>query len=128
MDKNLGYINVSFTEFLNHQASYEKDNHQYISLGFYHNQLIRYFNTFDKSKILVILSDDFFIKPKATVEKIFQFLGVDKNYTPNFDIKYNQYSEPRFNIFKQIKKSYLVNKTISKRERPMPKPPCGGVP
>jgi sulfotransferase family protein len=55
----------------------------YKSRGRYKEQLERYLNYFPRQQILVICSESFFSDPNATLRQVFQFVGVDPNFTVN---------------------------------------------
>jgi hypothetical protein len=55
--------------------------HSYKSRGLYHEQLKRYLNYFPMSNILVINSASLFTHPHDTLRRIFQFVGVDTEFT-----------------------------------------------
>ena len=52
----------------------------YKSRGLYHTQLERYFNYFSRKQILVLNSDDLFNKTEETLERVFDFIGVDSGF------------------------------------------------
>ena len=68
---------------------------RYQDLGFYFKQLKHYFNTFDSAQIRVYLYDDFCTKPVKVMQDMFEFLEVDKNFTPNMSDKPNISGIPR---------------------------------
>lgn len=55
----------------------------YKQAGFYHQQLIRYFQVFDREQIKIYLHDELSAEPMSVVKDIFQFLGVEDNFVPN---------------------------------------------
>lgn len=61
--KNLAFIHTSFK-----------------SRGLYKEQLERYLKYFPWQNILVLSSEEFFSKPEITLEKVFEFVGVDKRF------------------------------------------------
>lgn len=56
-------------------------NHSYKSRGRYAEQLKRYLAVFPKEQLLVILSEDFFATPHATLRDVFTFIGVQADAT-----------------------------------------------
>lgn len=67
----------------------------YRSGGFYHRQLNRYFETFDRSRIRVYLYDDFKSRPLDVLKDIFQFLGVEPSFSPDMTYRPNISGVPR---------------------------------
>jgi hypothetical protein len=53
----------------------------YKTRGLYHEQLKRYSNYFPMSNILVLNSDTFFTQPNDTLRRVFEFVGVDTEFT-----------------------------------------------
>lgn len=58
-------------------------NYSYKTRGLYHEQLLRYSNFFPMNNILVINSDALFMQPSDTLRRIFEFVGVDTDFTVN---------------------------------------------
>jgi len=61
-------------------------HHSYKKRGLYHEQLKRYLNYFPMRNILVINSEALFMQPHDTLRRVFQFVGVDEEFTIN-DLK-----------------------------------------
>jgi Sulfotransferase family len=61
----------------------------YKSMGFYGNQLSRYFDTFDRNQIRVYVYDDFVARPLEVVQDIFGFIGVDRSFVPDMSERHN---------------------------------------
>lgn len=61
----------------------------YQKVGFYGEQLQRYFDLFEREQIKVYLYEEWQKTPKAIVEDIFQFLGVDSIFLPDMSVKHN---------------------------------------
>lgn len=68
---------------------------RYASRGFYHAQLKRYFDTFDRSQMKVYLYEDLTTDPVGVLRDIFQFLGVDEAFVPEMSIKPNVSGVPK---------------------------------
>lgn len=64
-------------------------NWHYIKLGFYHNQLRRYYKNFNKSQIKIYIYEDFIYEQKKFFESLFNFIEVEKFFKPNTSKKYN---------------------------------------
>lgn len=86
--------------------------HNYTGRGFYARQLKEYLRFFPEKNILLIKSEDMGSAPQETFRKVFDFLEVDKNYTPslppNFtslsvkdpalQMQFREYFGDRFNL------------------------------
>lgn len=65
------YTNSTFTD------------QSYKSRGLYAEQLERFFRYFPKSQILILSSEEFFLTPNNTLKLIFDFVGVDGDFSVN---------------------------------------------
>lgn len=70
----------------------------YVEAGKYGKQLTSYFEIFNKEQIKVILFEDFKKETSKVVKSTFEFLGVNKGFTPKLDIQYNVSGIPKFQI------------------------------
>lgn len=61
----------------------------YTAAGFYSQQLSRFYEHFDRDQIRVYLYDDFAENPVRLVQDIFDFLGVDSQFTPDMRYRVN---------------------------------------
>ena len=67
----------------------------YRDQGFYHRNLSRYFERFDRSRIRVYLYEDFNRDPEGTLTDVFRFLGVDDGFRPDLRTRFNASGRPR---------------------------------
>jgi hypothetical protein len=56
--------------------------HSYKSRGLYSDQIARYLACFPRSRLLALSSEAFFNEPKDTLRRVFEFVGVDADFTP----------------------------------------------
>jgi hypothetical protein len=54
--------------------------YSYKSRGLYKDQLKRYIDLFPPVQILIMPSENFFARPEACLERVFDFIGVDKKF------------------------------------------------
>lgn len=71
-------------------------SHLYLEVGMYYEQVKRYLDIFSKDKVHIILYDDFKKAPAATMQRLFDFLGVDPLFQLDMSLKYNEAGLPRF--------------------------------
>ena len=64
-------------------------------MGFYHAQLERYFEKFDRDRIRVYLYEDLTEDPVSLLRDVFGFLGVEESFVPNLSVKHNVSGIPR---------------------------------
>ena len=67
----------------------------YVQAGFYHAQLTRYFDVFDRRQIRVYLYDDYRADPVGLMQDIFRFVGVDAAFVPEMSLRHNVSGAPR---------------------------------
>jgi hypothetical protein len=61
----------------------------YTKMGFYYQQLQRYYQVFDSSRIKTFLYDDLLNDPLKLIRDIFRFINVDDTFIPNISIRPN---------------------------------------
>lgn len=64
-------------------------NYYYYHRGLYTEQVKRYYETFGKQNVLVLLFDDLVNTPLEVARKTYRFLGVDEAFVPNLNV-YNK--------------------------------------
>jgi hypothetical protein len=64
-------------------------------MGYYSEQLERYFTTFDRSQIRVYLYEDYVKKPLQVIQDMFGFIGVDDTFVPDMSSRANISMVPR---------------------------------
>lgn len=74
----------------------------YKNMGFYYIQLSRYFQLFPSKQIRIYLQEDLIQNPINTMQDIFDFLEVDKNFSPNFSRKFNQAYRPKNRVLQNL--------------------------
>lgn len=109
----------NFSKALQQEEKRIQQNWEYIwrykSMGLYHVQLRRYFDRFDKSQIKVYLYEDLEASPEDLIQDIFEFLGVDENFTPSILKKYNISGSPRSQFFHHfLNTSYSIKEPLKK--------------
>jgi hypothetical protein len=67
----------------------------YKQVGFYYEQLKRYYEVFDREQIRVYLYEDLHDDPTTTVRDAYTFLGVDDAFTPDGSVSHNVSGVPK---------------------------------
>jgi len=67
----------------------------YKSMGMYYKQLIRYYETFDRSQIKIYTYDEFDAHPEPIMKDMFRFLAVDDGFLPDMSSRPNQSYVPK---------------------------------
>jgi hypothetical protein len=89
-------------------------NYQF-EAGRYHAKLRRYFDTFPRDRIKVILFDDLIARPQEIVRSLYSFLGVDPDFAVDTSIRFNRTLFPRF-----VRLTRLFNATAASVARIAP--------
>ena len=76
----------------------------YKTLGYYQDQLQRYYDLFDSEQVKVYLYDDFRADNIAVMQDLFGFIGVDDTFVPDVSLQHNFSGLPK-NKFLQ----YILN-------------------
>jgi Sulfotransferase family len=91
-----------FTDFelaLNEEEARVEDNWPWIwhyeRVGFYNEQLRRYFDLFDREQVRVYLYEDLGADPVGVLKDIFRFLGVDDESVPDVSVRHNLGGVPK---------------------------------
>ncbi len=83
----------SFAESLKQEPTRIKENWNefwhYKSLGFYSEQVKRYYDTFGREQVHVFLHEDLQKDMLAVIRKIFEILEVDASFVPDMSTKWN---------------------------------------
>jgi hypothetical protein len=81
---------------------------RWMQIGRYHEQLKRYFDTFPRNQLHVFLFDDLKRNPPETVRRVYDFVGVDSRFTPDFDAPHNIGGLPESRVLE----GFLTSKRI----------------
>jgi hypothetical protein len=67
----------------------------YFDSSLYHASLTRYFTRFDRSRIKVLLFDALAADPRATVQEVCDFLGIQRDFAVDTSVKHGSAAAPR---------------------------------
>ncbi|GAK49454.1 sulfotransferase [Candidatus Moduliflexus flocculans] len=76
-------LNDKQFEYQNPQYYY---NYLYYYSGLYSEQILRYLTRFPKEQMRILLFEDLKYRPLQIVQELYEFLGVDLNFTPVMEI------------------------------------------
>jgi hypothetical protein len=89
----------SFAQALQEEDSRIRNKWEHIwhykSMGFYYNQLVRYFEIFDREQISIYLYEDLKKNPIGLLRDVFRFIGVDETFMPDMTSRPNISGLPR---------------------------------
>jgi hypothetical protein len=118
MDVQMGKETRPFLQALKQDyAAREKGwgvTHLYIDAGLYAGQIERYFTTFGREQVLVLLFDELKSDPRSALIKVTRHIGADPL---SFDLaehthKYNAYRRPKFPALQRIAAKTRVSKLL----------------
>ena len=67
----------------------------YKQVGFYYEQLKRYYEAFDREQIRVYLYEDLNDDPVGMLRDVYKFLGVDDTFAPDVSVRHNVSGVPK---------------------------------
>ena len=124
MDKRLGYVDISFEEIVYKTSKHELLSlyyQQFVELGYYHNQVERYLNTFGKENVGVYLFDDVVVDGQYVLNKVYDLLEIDRVATSEIIKKHNVNMNPKNKLvsnlyisrdFRSMIRKIFSNKTL----------------
>lgn len=105
VQKGLEPLNATFEEAISTPSvkvgRYVR-HRSYVSMGFYAQQLQRYFQLFDKDQIRIYLFEDFRNDPVRLAREIYTFLEVDPTFVPRDLESYMQTGIPRSPLLERL--------------------------
>ncbi len=115
MDYRLGLVNENFNEIIKKKIKHKNAKlyfQQYIELGEYANQIKRYLNEFDINQIMIIDYEDFIKETHLVINKVHRFLGVDNNFVPESNKKYNTFTFSKYKLIRFFYSFVFFRNTI----------------
>jgi len=116
MDKRLGFVNLDFDEIV-----YKKKKHkfldlyyqQYIELGLYFEQVLRYLTVFAENQVKIFLFDDIKNDLNKVIIDLCKFLGINFNFKFDLTKKYNTFSMPKNKLVLLFYSSTYIRKIFN---------------
>lgn len=93
---------------------------RYADIGFYGEQLTRYYELFDCRQIRIYLYEEFSERPYETLKDIFRFLQVDENFRPDISEQFNVSLVSRSEQLEKLLQDSEWFKSAAKLLVPMP--------
>ena len=87
----------------------------YRRMGFYGEQLARYYERFEPEQIHVLTLDDFVVDPKRATAAVYAHVGVDAAFAPNTAVQHNVTGAPRWRVLNPL----LTPNRVTRRLRPL---------
>jgi hypothetical protein len=116
MDYKLGLVDLPYEDIV-----FKRGNHkdlalfyqQYVELGFYAQQLHRYFAVFPKEQIKIYTQDELKMDTTAVVKNLFEFLNVKCTDIVKSELQHNQFSLPKNRLIHKLYSSVWLRKSLS---------------
>jgi len=104
------FAHASFGETLPFEEALEEEQKRidqklmfmghYTALGFYFDAVKNFITAFGRHR--VFLTEDLKARGPDTMREIFEFIGVDATFTPDYETAYNPSGTPRFRILQKL--------------------------
>ena len=111
MDYRLGLTSNSFEEEFDKKTTLNFQ--QYFLLGNYFQQVKRYLDIFGKENVHIIWYSDFIEKTENELNKVISFLGLNTDFSVDFNKIHNSFSMPKNNFIRKIYSLVWLRKTLS---------------
>jgi len=87
----------------------------YTKWGQYHKHLSRYLELFPREQLKIVFFEDLATSPRAFMQDLYSFLGVDDTFHPHVEKKYNVGGVPKSNALQTLIKGNFAIKTYAKK-------------
>jgi hypothetical protein len=88
------------------------------AMGFYHEQVKRYFDMFGRDQVRVYLYEDLQKQPLPLIKEVFDILGVDSSFVPDMSRRYKKSYVPKNPTLEKILYKAKVQVDFSKKYLP----------
>jgi len=96
-------LGLKFPTFANMVKSNHPRLEHYCHVSCYKTHLKRYYDVFSNSHILVLLDVDLRKKPLETIQKAYEFVGVDTEFVPScLGTRFNKQMKPRLRLLQRM--------------------------
>lgn len=116
MDHRLGLVNLEYAEVVRRSGSHpnlELYYQQYVSLGFYYEQVKRYLDLFGAGQVRIYLSEELKHDTQGVIRDLYAFLGVTADYEPDTTALHNAYTAPRNTLIKKLYAIHGLRKALA---------------
>lgn len=80
----------------NHIPKVWGNAHLYTEIGMYYEQVKRYLDLFGSEQVKIIFTEDMKKNAAGVIKELYEFLGVDSDFTPDTSTQYNEVFTPKF--------------------------------
>ena len=117
MDKRLGFVNLSFDDIVDKKFKKKSDwlyYQQYITIGFYYEQVKRFQDTFGSEKVKVLFYEDIISNINGVVKDIYKFLEVEPTYIADTNQRHNVFLAPKTPLIEKLYALKTFRKVIKR--------------
>ena len=107
MDRRLGCTKRRLADILDDPDKYPLFHREYVEIGRYHDNVAHYFELFSRDRVHVVIYEEFQSNPTQATREIFEFLGADANFEPDFSEVHNTFRMPRSQTVEKMRKTPL---------------------
>lgn len=97
---------------LNAAAEWARPDSRWMLVGRYHSQLVRYYERFPRDHIHVLLNGDLKRDQLGAVRQLYQFVGVDPSFVPDFDTPHNVGGTPASLLLERVFTSSAIRSAL----------------
>jgi hypothetical protein len=90
------------------------------AMGFYYEQVKRYFDTFGRDQVHIYLYEDLQREPLPLIRQVFEILGVDSSFLPDTSMRYKRSYVPKNPTMEMVFHKTKAKIEFSKRYWPKP--------
>ena len=90
------------------------------SMGFYYEQVKRYYDMFGRDQVHIYLFEDFQKQPLPMIKKVFDILGVDNSFAPDTSKRYKKSYVPRIPAMERVLHKTHTHIDFYKKHLPAP--------
>lgn len=93
-------------------APWTRPDSHWMRIGKYHEQLERYYNSFSRDQIHIILFDDLKRNPLRVMQELYRFLGVAPDFVPDFATPHNVGGMPASRLLEGVLTSRTIRSAV----------------
>ena len=97
---------------LSPNAAWARPDSRWMQISRYHGQLLRYFELFPRHQLHVLLSGDIKQDPVGVVQGLYQFIGADPSFVPDFDTPHNVGGTPASPLLEKVFTSSAIKSAL----------------
>jgi hypothetical protein len=90
------------------------------AMGFYYEQVKRYYDMFGRSRVHIYLYEDFQKDPLGIVREVLEILGLDTSFTPDMSRRYKKSYVPKYPAVEKFLHQSKIKLQFAKQRWPKP--------